>query len=270
MEQRDQRQGALEQMLAQGNATVIWAALQELGRVGGREAIDIIDPLTRHADASIRQSAQEAIERIQARLGLPGAVPPPPPPPPPQVQVRPRPKYVPPPVAPAPAPPPPARPTVPPPQRPSSASRMAAPPPPPPPPPPPRPAAPKSRTQEAVAVSQTAPTEMGGAVVSAPRATPPAAPKSSTQEAVAVSQTAPTEMGDAGASAAPRQEARSQSAQAAAQTTRQVAAGMLPAPADLVVTRPDIPPPAPPSLTQPAIPNLVEIPELDWEKRPAG
>jgi hypothetical protein len=220
MDNQDRREGILAQMLHQGNATVVWAALQELARSGGQQAIDIIDPLTRHSDPSVRQTAEEAIQRIQARLG---GTPVPPPPPPTVVQVRPRPRYV---------PPPTATPVVPP-------SVVTAPPPPPP-------------------VRAVAPPS--------PVAPPPPA-KSRTQQAVAESVKAPTEMGAQMVSAAPLQEQVSSSAAAPAQSDRLIAGGALPPPADIPLPVVDMPAPAPQSLIQPPLPSLGEIPALDWEKR---
>ncbi|MBU0609027.1 MAG: HEAT repeat domain-containing protein, partial [Armatimonadetes bacterium] len=91
----DRRSGLLTNLLQEDNPTVLWAALQELGRAGQASAIEDIEPLLSHQDVTVRRAAEDAIRRIQQRTGATPAPPPPPPPP-----LRPRPAYVPPPVAP--------------------------------------------------------------------------------------------------------------------------------------------------------------------------
>lgn len=230
------RAGLLVQMLGHDNPTIVWGALQELARVGQADAIEAIEPLLSHGDVTIRRAAEEALRRIEQRTGPGGRTaaggsvrasshqppaPPPPPPPVAAVPLRPRPPYVPPPIGPTAWPP--------------------APPPPPPPPPPVPTAAPVR-----------APTPQRGRA-----ATPPPAPRPAPRPAPAP---APTEMSGNVTSTAPVQEQRAATAHAPELTERQVMGGMLPLPASMAATVPDLPALGPIAEGRPPLPDLAPIP----------
>jgi len=221
------RAGLLVQMLGHDNPTIVWGALQELGRVGQADAIEAIEPLLSHGDVTIRRAAEEALRRIEQRTGPGGRTAagnsaragsrrpsPPPPPPDATVPLRPRPPYVPPPVGPTTRPPAPL----------------------PPPPPPPAPTArPARQSHPKTPPAPTSPPVPG-----------PAAP--------------PTEMGGTIVSEAPVREQRAATAHAPELTERQVMGGMLPLPASVAATVPDLPALGPMAEGQPPLPDLAPIP----------